>query len=115
MKENECNLLPNLLSTWNGLGGELLTPFGGDVNNPENEGAKAIWLDEMFRATGGMPKNNSLSGFSQAGNTLQAEIAMAYFALVRCGDSTLADKFIIGHRLVPNLHPDYVIRTRCYG
>lgn len=115
MTEINSSALPNLLSTWHGLGGEQLTPFSGDVDNPEHEGAKAIWLDEMFRATGGMPKNNSLSGFSQAGNTLQAEIAMAYFALVRCGDSTLADKFIRGHRLIPNLHPNYVARTRCYG
>lgn len=99
---------PNLLSTWEGLGGEMLTPFDGDVDNPDLDGAKAIWLDQMFRATGGMPKNNSLSGFTQSGNTLQAEIAMAYFALVRCGDSTFADKFIKGYRLVPNLHPDYV-------
>lgn len=106
---------PNLLSTWKGLGGEKLTPFSGDVDNPNLDGAKAAWLNEMFRATGGMPKNNSLSGFSPSGNSLQAEIAMAYFSLALCGDSTLANKFIKGHRLVPNLHPDYVARTRCYG
>jgi hypothetical protein len=106
---------PNLLSTWEGLGGEMLTPFEGEVDNPDLDGAKAIWLDNMFRATGGMPKTNSLSGFSQSGNTLQAEIAMAYFALVRCGDSALANKFIKGYRLVPNLHPDYVSKTLCYG
>lgn len=105
---------PNLLSTWAGLGGEQLTPFIGDVNDPELDGAKAVWLNNMFRAAGGMPKHNSLSGFSKAGNTLQAEIAMAYFSLVLCDDNTLANKFIKGQRLVPNLHPDYVARTNCY-
>lgn len=89
--------------------------FDGDVDNPDLDGSKSTWLDEMFRATGGMPKNNSLSGFCQSGNTLQAEIAMAYFALTLCGDSTLANKFIKGHRLVPDLHPEYVARTHCYG
>lgn len=106
---------PNLLNTWHGLGGEKLTPFTGNVNDPELDGAKAVWLDKMFRAVGGMPDNNSLSGFSIAGNTLQAEIAMAYFSLVHTGDSTLADRFILGYRLTSNLHPDYVSRTKCYG
>lgn len=107
--------LPSLLVTWEGLGGEKLTPFKGDVNNPDLAGAKADWLNQMFRAAGGMPTNNSLSGFAANGNTLLAEIAMAYFALVHCDDSTLADKFIQGHRLTPGHHPDYVARTRCYG
>lgn len=107
--------LPNLVSTWEGLGGEKLTPFTGSVENPNLDGAKSVWLNDMFRAAGGMPKNDSLSGFSPSGNTLLAEIAMAYFALVHTGDSTLADKFILGHRLTQNLHPDYVARTKCYG
>lgn len=106
---------PNLLNTWQGLGGEKLTPFSGSVNDSELNGAKAEWLDKMFRAVGGMPDNNSLSGFSRAGNTLKAEIAMAYFSLVYADDSTLADRFILGYRLTPNHHPDYVSRTKCYG
>lgn len=106
---------PNLLLTWQGLGGEKLTPFRGDIDDPLMNGAKACWLDQMFRAVGGMPKNNSLSGFSKEGNTLQAEIAMAYFALILSDDSSLADKFIRGYRLVIDLHPQYVTRTNCYG
>ncbi|KZN63350.1 hypothetical protein [Pseudoalteromonas luteoviolacea] len=107
--------LPNLINTWEGLGGENLTPFTGNVEDPNLDGAKSTWLNDMFRAAGGMPKNNSLSGFSQNGNTLLAEISMAYFSLAHMGDSTLADKFILGYRLTSNLHQDYVARTKCYG
>jgi len=106
-------ILPNLTSTWENLGGENLTPFDGGLSS--SDGAKAIWLDNMFRNVGGMPLNNSLSGFSVQGNTLKAEIAMAYFSLVYQGNSLLADKFIQGERLTPNLHPEYVQKTKCNG
>ncbi len=109
--------LPNLFVTWTGLGGEALVPFYRTVALDDNEeaGAKASWLDEMFTASGGMPNSGALSGFSPNGNTLQAEIASAYFAIVHRDDHTLANKFINGYRLIDNLHPDYVARTKCYG
>lgn len=116
MKSNENSQeLPNLLTTWYGLGGDQLTPFTGDPDNPNHDGAKAVWLEDMFRKSGGMPKQNALSAFSRSGNTLQAEIAMAYFSLVFCDDSSLANKFIKGQRLTVNLSPEYVARTQCYG
>lgn len=115
---NNTKKKPNLLSTWHGLGGENLTPFDESIEldgSIEIDGAKAAWLDDMFRAVGGIYASNSLSGFSKNGNTLQAEIAMAYFSLVHVNDSTLADKFIMGERLTANLHPEYVERTNCYN
>jgi len=106
--------LPNLAVTWKGLGGEKLVPFDGNVES--TDGSKAMWLNQMFINVGAIPECESLNGtFSAKGNTLKAEIVMAYLSLINLRDSSLADKFINGERSVLGLHPEYVKETKCYG
>jgi len=48
-------------------------------------------------------------------NNRAQELLYAYLALTVGGDPEPANKLIAGHRLNPNLHPEYVQATRCYG
>lgn len=43
------------------------------------------------------------------------EVRLACDHLSVTGDETYADRLIRGERLNPNLHPDYVAITGCYG
>jgi hypothetical protein len=43
------------------------------------------------------------------------EVRLACDQLSITGDSTYADRLIRGERLNPNLHPDYIAKTKCHG
>ena len=55
-----------------------------------------------------------LSHLGEANNRAQ-ELLYAYQALTMADDQGPAQRVLAGVRLNPNLHPDYVERTRCYG
>lgn len=56
-----------------------------------------------------------LLDYMSASNNRMKELCYAYLAIAVAADSEPAKKLIAGQRLTPELHPDYVASTNCYG
>lgn len=85
------------------------TAIGGylqDQLRGESEGMKDITFNN--------PILGMVSYLGEANNRAQ-ELLYAYLALTVAGDQGPARRVLDGQRLNPNLHPDYVERTCCYG
>lgn len=121
-KRSEAKL-PNPSETW----GRDLPQFESWKNNKDytfnsEDAALFIFLHELMRSEQVVVSRDVLSDIASAVTETETlhqcfigELLYAYLALSVAGDSNPARLFVVGHRLCPGLHADYVHRTRCYG
>lgn len=115
--------LPNQSTTWD----RPIEPFDAwrerqAASFVSEATAIACYLQDQLRQEGQtmevLSQNSPILGlvsYLGESNNRAQELLYAYLALTVAGDQGPARSVLAGQRLNPNLHPDYVERTRCYG
>lgn len=118
------DVLPNQKNTWASLHGdvETLDEFykrRSDLRPAGRSTELNLYIDDQLKKENDKLAGQNL-GFHQVGsystseNNRLGELMYAKMALIH-NNVELAEKLVLGHRLHPNLHDDYVAKTKCYG
>lgn len=117
------NELPNQQSTWKALCGDIetfesfLVRAGNGLAGNRDSQIFQYLVDQLrghgLNVMATHPIIGLFNHFSE-NDPRGGELAYAYLAYVH-GDPLPGRKLVAGYRLSPNLHPDYIATTRCYG